>query len=322
MRQAGRYLPEYRQVRAEAGGFVELCLDPARAARVTLQPVERFGLDAAIVFSDILIVPYALGAPLWFEEGDGPRLEPVRDRQGLGRLRSRLDQDVVGRVYEIVRRVRSSLGAQVAVIGFAGAPWTVATYLIAGKGGDDQSAAKELMRRDSVVFAELIDRLAEATAGHLIGQLEAGADVVQIFDTWAGSLDREEFDQWCVGPTARIVAAVRAVRPKARVIVFPRGVGIEGVVRLARACGADCVSLGGNVSRTAARARLGGGCALQGNLGPETLLAGGRALDEEISQILEDFAGTRHVFNLAHGILKETPIRHVEQMIERVRRGT
>jgi uroporphyrinogen decarboxylase len=322
MRQAGRYLPEYRQVRAEAGGFVELCLDPVRAARVTLQPVERFGLDAAIVFSDILIVPYALGVPLWFEEGDGPRLEPVRNREGLGRLRGGLDQEVVGRVYEVVRRVRSSLGAQVAVIGFAGAPWTVATYVIAGQGGDDQLAAKELMRRDGAAFADLIDRLAEATASHLIGQLEAGADVVQIFDTWAGNLDAAEFDQWCVRPTARIVAAVRAARPKARVIVFPKEVDLDGIVRLAGACAADCVSLSGNVSRTAARTRLGGGCALQGNLGPETLLAGGRELDEEIGRILEDFAGTRHVFNLAHGILKDTPIGHVEQMIERVRRGT
>ncbi|HEY7458864.1 MAG TPA: uroporphyrinogen decarboxylase [Xanthobacteraceae bacterium] len=321
MRQAGRYLPEYRDVRAKAGGFVELCLDPLLAAEVTVQPVKRFGLDAAILFSDILIVPHALGVPLWFEEGDGPQLEPVNDAMTFAKMRSELDEAIAEKVYEAVSRVRWSLPREVALIGFVGAPWTIATYLIAGRGADDQRAARELMRRDNTLFEKLIRLLAEGTAAHLIGQLRAGADVVQIFDTWAGVLDPAQFNRWCVEPTAWIVSMVRAAVPNARVIVFPRDVGLDEIARLVEACSADCVSLGGKVDRKIARTRLGGGCALQGNLGPETLLAGGAALDREIDQILEDFHGARHIFNLGHGILKETPIKHVERMVERVRRG-
>ena len=320
MRQAGRYLPEYREVRAKAGGFVELCLDPALAAEVTLQPVRRFGLDAAIIFSDILLVPYALGVPLWFEEGEGPRLEPVNSGKAVAGMASELDRVIVGKVYEALGRVRETLPAEVSLIGFAGAPWTVATYLVAGRGGDNQQAATQLMREDTKGFDDLIERLVHATATHLIAQLKAGADVVQIFDTWAGVLDAAQFERWCVGPTEKIVATIRAQVPDARVIVFPRGVALERIERLVSACGADCVSLAADVDRNAVRARLSGGCALQGNLGPETLLAGGGALDREVDQILDDFRGTRHIFNLGHGILKETPIEHVEQMIARVRR--
>lgn len=319
MRQAGRYLPEYREVRAKAGGFVELCLNPNLASEVTLQPVRRFGLDAAIIFSDILIVPFALGAKLWFEEGEGPRLEPVNDEASLRKLDVRLDGKVTARVYEALGRVRDALPANVSLIGFCGAPWTVATYLIAGGGTPDQGAAKGLMRGEEKLFGAIIDRLVDATAQHLIGQIEAGADVVQIFDTWAGVLSVDEFDRWCVEPTARIVAAVRAAKPGARVIVFPKGVRLEEIERLVAACGADAVSLDAMADRKRAVERLGGGCALQGNLAPETLLAGGDALDREVDQIIEDFRGTRHVFNLGHGILKETPIAHVERMIARVR---
>ncbi|MEX2129361.1 MAG: uroporphyrinogen decarboxylase [Xanthobacteraceae bacterium] len=320
MRQAGRYLPEYREVRAKAGGFVELCLDPLSAAEVTLQPVRRFGIDAAIIFSDILIVPYALGVNLWFEEGEGPRLEPVNDRGTFERMRRKLNTNITGRVYEAIGSVRVALDANVALIGFCGAPWTVATYLIAGRGTENQAPAKRLMRSDDALFSEIIDRLVDATAAHLIGQIEAGADVVQIFDTWAGALDAWSFERFCVVPTAKIVAAVRAAKPEARVIVFPNGVVLDGVARLVEACGADAVSLDAGTDRKQARERIGSSCALQGNLAPETLVAGGVALDQEIDQILDDFRGTRHIFNLGHGILKETPIKHVEQMIARVRR--
>jgi uroporphyrinogen decarboxylase len=321
MRQAGRYLPEYREVRARAGGFVELCLSPELAAEVTLQPVRRFALDAAIIFSDILLVPHALGVPLWFEEGEGPRLEPVDSAKAVAGMARELDRLIVGKVYEALGRVRETLPSEVTLIGFAGAPWTVATYLVAGKGGDNQRAALQLMHEDTKTFDDLIERLVRATATHLIAQLKAGADVVQIFDTWAGVLRATQFERWCVGPTAKIVAMIRAEFPGAKVIVFPRGVALDGIERLVSACGADCVSLAADVDRKAVRKLLSGGCALQGNLGPETLLSGGAGLDREVDQILDDFGGVRHIFNLGHGILKETPIAHVEQMIARVRRA-
>ena len=321
MRQAGRYLPEYREVRAKAGGFLKLCLDSALAAEVTLQPVRRFGVDAAIIFSDILLVPHALGVPLWFEDGEGPRLEPVNSAKAIAGMRRELDELMVAKVYEALRRVRDALPSEIALIGFAGAPWTVATYLVAGRGGDNQQAATQLMREDAGAFDDLTELLVQATATHLVDQLKAGADVVQIFDTWAGVLGATQFERWCVEPTAKIVATIRAQVPDARVIVFPRGVALDGIERLVSACGADCVSVAADVDRKAVRKRLSGGCALQGNLGPETLLAGGAALDREVDQILDDFGGARHIFNLGHGILKETPIAHVEQMIARVRRA-
>jgi uroporphyrinogen decarboxylase len=321
MRQAGRYLPEYREVRAKAGSFVELCLYPDLASEVTLQPVRRFGLDAAIIFSDILIVPYALGVKLWFEDGEGPRLEPVNDRVSVKRMSESLDDAITAAVYEALNLVRGSLPANVALIGFCGAPWTVASYLIAGRGTADQGPAKQLMHGDEKLFGEIIDRLADATAQHLIGQIDAGAEVVQIFDTWAGSLSAAEFEKWCVVPTAKIMKAVRAARPAARVILFPKGVDIDGIERIVTEARADAVSLDPNTNRIDVRRRLGGRCGLQGNLAPETLLAGGAAMDREIDQILEDFHGARHIFNLGHGILKETPIEHVERMVARVRNG-
>jgi len=319
MRQAGRYLPEYREVRAKAGGFVELCLNPEMAAEVTLQPVRRFDLDAAIIFSDILIVPHALGVDLWFEENEGPRLAPVNDRETFKSMADVLDRGITARVYEAIATVRATLPTNVALIGFCGAPWTVATYLIAGRGTENQAPAKNLMHADAKLFGEIIDRLTEATALHLIGQVDAGAEVVQIFDTWAGSLDAANYERWCVAPTAKIVEAVRTAKPQAKVIVFPKGVSLDGTARLVEACSADAVSLDQFVDRNDARARLEGTCALQGNLAPETLLAGGEALDREVDQILADFRGASHIFNLGHGILKETPIAHVERMIMRAR---
>jgi uroporphyrinogen decarboxylase len=319
MRQAGRYLPEYRAVRSQAGGFVELCLDPKLASEVTLQPIRRFGLDAAIIFSDILIVPYALGVKLWFEEGEGPRLDPVVNKNSFDGMREQLDQKITGRVYEALKLVREELPRDAALIGFCGAPWTVATYLVAGRGAEDQAAAKAMMRGDEKLFAAVIDRLADATAQHLIGQIDAGADVVQIFDTWAGALSGRELEKWCVEPTAKIVRSVRAARPDARVIVFPKGVDIDCAERIVTATNANAISLDSKADRRVVRARLGDRCGLQGNLSPELLLAGGDAMDREIDQILEDFGGVRHIFNLGHGILKETPIAHVERMIARVR---
>jgi uroporphyrinogen decarboxylase len=321
MRQAGRYLPEYRQLRAKAGGFVELCLDPAAAAEVTLQPIIRFGFDAAIIFSDILIVPHALGTRLWFEEGEGPRLEPLSDRAAFAKIYLGLDRNVVDRVYEAISRVRAELTPNTDLIGFCGAPWTVATYWVAGRGTKDHAAAKRLAADEPELFGEIIERLVAAIADHLIGQLRAGADVVQIFDTWAGALDPASFERWCLRPTVEIISRVRNVIPDAPIIVFPKGVSIGQAERLVRVSGADAVSLDSDANRASARKHLQPLCAIQGNLDPKVLVEGGAALDRAIDAIRNDFRGARHIFNLGHGILPETPIAHVERMIARVRGG-
>jgi uroporphyrinogen decarboxylase len=319
MRQAGRYLPEYRELRARVGGFIELCLDPKSAVAATLQPVQRFQLDAAILFSDILIVPLALGVKLWFEEGEGPRLEPVVDRNGFSRMGDRLARGVVGPVYEATGQARAELQRDTALIGFCGGPWTVATYLVAGRGSEDKREALTLAASDPGLFAEIIGRLAEASAAHLVGQLRAGADVVQIFDTWAGALDEEGFERWCLAPTRSIVTRVRAEIPDARVILFPKGVSLPRLERIVSACAPNAISLEAAANRKQACAVLGPSTALQGNLDPEILLAGGEMLDREVDAIRDDFRGTRHIFNLGHGILKDTPIAHVERMLARVR---
>jgi len=321
MRQAGRYLPEYREVRAKAGGFVELCLSPEMAAAVTLQPIRRFQLDAAIIFSDILIVPHALGAKLWFEDSEGPRLEPLSDRVALKKILRDPDRRVTGRVYDAIGRVRAALARPVALIGFCGAPWTVATYWIAGKGTKDHAAARDLAAREPALFAEIIDRLVAATAEHLIGQIRAGADAVQIFDTWAGALDADAFDRWCLKPTIEIVQRVRKGAPGVPIILFPKGVSMGQAERIIRESGADGLGLGPEADRKAARNRLGGLCAVQGNLDPQLLVAGGAALDQAVDSIREDFRGLPYIFNLGHGILPETPLEHVERMIGRVREG-
>jgi uroporphyrinogen decarboxylase len=280
--------------------------------------VQRFQLDAAILFSDILMVPHALGAKVWFEEGGGPRLEPVTDRVGLARLHHELGGRLEP-VYETVRRVRGQLSYDVALIGFCGAPWTVATYLVAGRGTADKREALSLGARDAALFDEMIGRLAGAGAEHLIGQLRAGADVVQIFDTWAGVLDEHGFERWCLEPTQTMVERVRAAVPGARVILFPKGVTLSRLERLARACKPNAIGLDSSVDRKQARARLSPQATLQGNLDPETLVQGGEALDREVDAICEDFRGVRHIFNLGHGILPQTPIANVERMIARVR---
>jgi len=302
-----------------AGGFLQLCLDSELATIVTLQPVDRFHLDAAILFSDILIVPYALGVKLWFEEGEGPRLEPVAGRNALQRMRDTLDAACVGPVYQAVQRVRAKLDANTALIGFCGAPWTVATYLVAGRGTADKREALALAASNPALFSEIIGRLAIAGAEHLIGQLQAGADVVQIFDTWAGVLDENGFRRWCLEPTQTMVERVRAAVPRARVILFPKGVTLPHLERLVGTCRPHAIGLDASVDRAQARALLAPLTALQGNLKPEILVEGGEALDREVDAICDDFRGVRHIFNLGHGILPQTPIANVERMIARVR---
>jgi uroporphyrinogen decarboxylase len=320
MRQAGRYLPEYRAVRASTEGFLKLCLTPTLAAEVTLQPIRRFGFDAAIMFSDILLVPYGLGQGVRFEEGEGPRLEAVGDREQLKRLKPALDHDLVAPVYAMIERVKAALDPQVTLLGFCGAPWTVATYMVAGRGSEGQGAARLFAYRDAEGFGELIERLVEASASYLVQQFAAGVDAVQIFDTWAGVLAPREFARWVTEPTRRLVAAVRAQVPQAPIIGFPRGAGTL-LPAYAAPLGLNAVSLDWTVDRDFVCRQLPGALAVQGNLDPIVLCAGGAGLDAAVEEVLEGFAGRPFIFNLGHGILPETPIAHVEQMLARVRRA-
>jgi uroporphyrinogen decarboxylase len=318
MRQAGRYLPEYRALRAKAGGFLDLVFNPEFAAEVTLQPVRRFGFDAAILFSDILVVPHALGQEVAFAVGEGPQLDPIADRMAFERLSSELDHDVLAPVYETIRIVKAQLDPAVALLGFCGAPWTVASYMIAGHGTPDQAPARLFAYRDAAAFAVLIDVLVEASAGYLIRQLQAGADAVQIFDTWAGVLPPEQFERWCIEPVQRIVDLVRAEVPSARIIGFPRGAGTM-LPRYVEKIVPDAVGLDWMVDKDFARDKVQSKVPVQGNLDPLVLVAGGVALDRAIDAIMEAFADRPFIFNLGHGIVPETPIAHVEHMLKRVR---
>lgn len=318
MRQAGRYLPEYRAVRAKAGGFLDLCFNPELAAEVTLQPVRRFGFDAAILFSDILVVPLALGRKLWFAEGEGPRLEPLSDAAAVMSLRSAPDQDVLGPIYETVRRVKTALPKETTFIGFCGAPWTVATYMVAGRGTPDQAPAKELSARAPEAFEHLVECLVDASVEYLVRQLDAGVEVVQIFDTWAGSLPPNGFERWCVQPTKALVAKLRARKPGTKVIGFPRGAG-RNIPRYVDETGVDAVSLESEIDRNFARDAIQSRVPVQGNVDPQILLAGGAGLDREVDDVLAHFSDGPFIFNLGHGILPQTPIPHVEQMLKRVR---
>ena len=317
MRQAGRYLPEYRAVRAKAGSFLDLCLDPGLAAEVTLQPVRRFDLDAAILFSDILVVPHALGRTVRFVEGEGPRLEPI-DATGVDRLACRPER--LAPVIETVARVRADLSPDKALIGFCGAPWTVATYMVAGEGTSDQLPARLLAARDPVLLDRLIGILVEASVAYLVAQLEAGADLVQVFDSWAGILNEADFDRFTVAPMAAIVRGVRAKRPGARIIGFPKGAGLR-LERYVAATGVDAVGIDWTTPLAFAAERLQGHVTVQGNLDPVTLLAGGRGLDESIDAILAALGRGPFIFNLGHGILPATPVAHVERLVKRVRGG-
>jgi uroporphyrinogen decarboxylase len=318
MRQAGRYLPEYRALREKAGSFLDLCFNADLASEVTLQPVRRFGFDAAILFSDILVVPYALGQQVSFTVGEGPRLAPTISADGLGAIAGEIDLGALAPVFETIRRVRAELPRNVALLGFCGAPWTVATYMVAGCGTPDQAPARLFAYRDAEAFATLIDVLTEASVDYLAAQLEAGVDAVQVFDTWAGVLGPDEFERWCIGPAKRIVAGLRRRIPGAKIIGFPRGAGtslkayVEGVA-------VDAIGLDWMIDRNFARDEIQRYRPVQGNLDPLALLAGGAALDREVDAILRSFAGRPFIFNLGHGILPETPIAHVERMIARVR---
>jgi uroporphyrinogen decarboxylase len=319
MRQAGRYLPEYQAVRQKAGDFLKLCFTPDLAAEVTLQPIRRFGFDAAILFSDILVIPHALGQTVRFAAGEGPQLDPIADRAGLGRLAAEPDQSVLAPVYETVRQVKAGLPPNVALLGFCGAPWTVASYMIAGHGTPDQAPARLFAYTDPEGFAVLMDRLVEASASYLIRQLQAGVDAVQIFDTWAGVLPAQEFQRWCIEPTRRIIAKVRGEIPGAKVIGFPRGIG-AGLLRYVEDVPVDAVGLDWMVDPVFARDQIQRHLPVQGNLDPLVLLAGGAALDQAVDSILEMFSERPFIFNLGHGILPQTPIAHVERMLARIRR--
>jgi uroporphyrinogen decarboxylase len=318
MRQAGRYLPEYREVRAKAGGFLDLCFNPKFAAEVTLQPIRRFNFDAAIIFSDILVIPYALGRSVRFEVGEGPRLDPLDSPDKVGSLAANADFTKLEPVFEALRRVRRELDPKIALIGFCGAPWTVATYMVAGHGTPDQAPARMMAYRHPEAFAEIVDTIVENSITYLLGQLAAGADVLQIFDTWAGVLPPREFQRWSIEPTKRIVAGVRAKVPDAKIIGFPRGAGalLPGYVE---ATGVNAVSIDWATEPSLIRERVQNRVAVQGNLDPLALIAGGDALDRSIDDVLANYAQGALIFNLGHGIQPETPIAHVEQMVKRVR---
>jgi len=318
MRQAGRYLPEYREVRAKAGGFLDLCFTPEFAVEVTLQPIRRFAFDAAIIFSDILVIPYALGRDVRFEVGEGPRLDPLDTPDKIGALSSTGDFTKLEPVFEALRRVRRQLDPKIALIGFCGAPWTVATYMVAGQGTPDQAPARMMAYRHPEAFAKIIDAIVENSILYLLGQLKAGADVLQIFDTWAGVLPPREFQRWSVEPTKRIVAGVRKKVPDAKIIGFPRGAGAL-LPSYVEATGVDAVSIDWAAEPTLIREKVQSRVAVQGNLDPLVLIAGGDALDRAVDDVLSNYAAGRLIFNLGHGIQPETPIAHVEQMVKRVR---
>ncbi|MGY3238701.1 uroporphyrinogen decarboxylase [Bradyrhizobium sp. USDA 4472] len=318
MRQAGRYLPEYRELRAKAGGFLDLCFNPALAAEVTLQPIRRFGFDAAIIFSDILVIPYALGRSVRFEVGEGPRLEPLDEPAKVASLAAQADFGKLAPVFEALQIVRGALDPNIALIGFCGAPWTVATYMVAGHGTPDQAPARMMAYRHPEAFAKIIDVLVENSIRYLLAQLGAGANALQIFDTWAGMLPPAEFARWSTEPTRRIVEGVRAKVPDAKIIGFPRGAGAQ-LPGYVEATGVNAVSIDWTAEPAFIRERVQSKVAVQGNLDPLALITGGAALDRAVDDVLANFAQGRFIFNLGHGIQPETPIAHVEQMIRRVR---
>ena len=318
MRQAGRYLPEYRETRAKAGSFLDLCFNPELAEEVTLQPIRRYGFDAAILFADILLVPYALGQHLEFIQGEGPRLEPITDRDGLTRLKP-VDEidETLAPVYETVSRLSQSLPSETALIGFAGAPWTVATYMVAGRGTPDQAPARSWMYRDPEGFAALMERITEATIHYLSKQVEAGAEAVKIFDSWAGSLAPGPFRQHALEPARRITAELKARHPGLPVIGFPKGAGGH-YPRFAREAGTDCVALDTSVPLDWARSAM-PGRTLQGNLDPLLMVTGGQALTDTTKQMVEEMAGHPYIFNLGHGITPEADPAHVDQLLKAIR---
>ncbi len=316
MRQAGRYLPEYRALRSEKGGFLELVYDTEAATEVTLQPIRRFGFDGAILFSDILIVPYAMGQNLEFLAGEGPRLSPKlvdHALEGLHAVPERLTP-----IYDTVAAVKAGLGPETTLLGFAGSPWTVATYMVNGEGSRDQHETRAMAYRDPAAFGAIIDAITDVTIGYLGGQIEAGAEAVQLFDSWAGSLSPAQFERWVIAPNARITAALQDRYPDVPVIGFPKGAG-EKLPAYIRETGVSAAGLDETIDPVWANQVLPEGLPVQGNLDPLLLLSGGEALDKALDHILHSFAGRPHVFNLGHGIGQHTPIAHVEQLIATVR---
>lgn len=319
MRQAGRYLPEYRALRLQASSFLDFCYDTHATVEATLQPIRRFGLDAAILFSDILVVPDALGQTVTFVAGEGPRLVPIIDEVGIAKLRDTLNFDRLAPIFETIARLKQDLPRETPLIGFCGAPWTVASYMIAGRGTPDQAPARLFAYRHPALFQKIIDRLVAVSITYLRRQIEAGVDAIQIFDTWAGVLPAGEFDRWCVSPVAAIVAGVKAAHPAIPIIVFARGAGPR-LLELKDATDADALGLDTAVDPEWAASAIPAATVLQGNLDPLALIAGGAALEEGVTRILAAFRHRPHIFNLGHGILPETPIAHVERLMDLVRR--
>jgi uroporphyrinogen decarboxylase len=314
MRQAGRYLPEYRTLRAKAGGFLDLCYAPDIAAEATLQPIRRFGMDAAILFSDILLIPQALGQELWFETGEGPRLTPIRDARALAALKPDGVTAKLQPVYRAIERVVADLPAATALIGFAGAPWTVATYMVEGGSSRDFANIKAWNAAAPAEFDQLIDRLVEATIAHLRAEIVAGVEVVQLFDTWASAVPADSFDRWVIAPTRRIVDALHHDHPHIPVIGFPRGIGAL-FPRYVAQTGVDAVSLDAGVTLAFAKTLQQKG-PVQGKLDPKILVAGGAMLDDGVTAILDALRDGPFIFNLGHGVLPETPLEHVARLAE------
>ena len=320
MRQAGRYLPEYRAVRAQAGGFIDLCLNPALATEVTLQPIRRFGFNASILFSDILMLPYALGQGLRYAEGEGPLLEPIRTQAAFAALQPTRVEAAMDPIIEAVTRIRAGLPPEVALIGFAGSPWTVACYMVEGHGSKDFAAVRNLAYRDQPLFDAMIDLLVDHTAAYLLRQVEAGADVVMLFDSWAGVLTAAQFRTYVIAPTRRIVDLLHAKRPGLPVIGFPRLAG-SLLAEYARETGVRCVGVDTGADPAIAAATVPLDVAVQGNLDPLALVAGGAHLQAGIHTVLDAWRGRPAIFNLGHGIVPETPPEHVAQLMEAVRRA-
>jgi len=323
MRQAGRYLPEYRAVRAQAGDFIALCTTPELATEVTLQPIRRFGMDAAILFSDILMVPWAMGQPLRFAEGEGPVLEPLRDAAAIGALEAGAVVQRAAPILETVRRVRAALEAEapkVALIGFAGSPFTVACYMVDGRGGRDFAATRRLAYADPLLFGRLIRTLAEATADYLLAQVEAGAEALMLFDSWAGLLSPAQFRRWVIEPTAQLVRSIRKRRPEIPVIGFPRLAG-PMMAEYAQRTGVQALGMDTAMDPRWAAGAVPPGVALQGNLDPLALVAGGAGMEAEARSILAAMRGRPFVFNLGHGIVPQTPPERVTALLRLVRSG-
>ena len=319
MRQAGRYLPEYRATRAKAGDFLSLCYTPDLAAEVTLQPINRYGFDAAILFADILLLPQALGLDLWFVTGEGPRLSTVTTAAGVRALKpASAIHDTLSPVYETVRILRRELPSETTLIGFAGAPWTVATYMIAGRGTPDQGPAHAMKAEDREAFSTLVDRITEATIDYLSAQIEAGAEVIKLFDSWAGSLRGQDFDDFAIEPTRQIIAALKSRHPGIPVIAFPREAGPR-YTGFARATGADCVALDNSVSADWAAAEVQKDGCVQGNLDPRLLVEGGETLETETRRIVRAFSNGPHIFNLGHGITPDADPENVQRMLAAIR---